>query len=62
MLIVPRQPRCRIRRQRIGVPVQHGEIVEWIHPFEFARVNQAHEEIADVGTVRGLEKEPVLSV
>jgi len=39
-----------------------GQILKGVDAFQLARVNQTHEEIADVRAVRRLEEERVFSV
>jgi len=36
--------------------IEFRKVVEGVGPAEFARVNQAHENVADVGAVVGLVK------
>jgi hypothetical protein len=45
--------------------LQHGQVVEVIGIAELARVDEAHEQVADVGTIRtilGLVEECVFAV
>ena len=44
------------------VAIEFGEVIEGIGPAEFAGVNQAHENVAHVGTVAGLVEQGILAV
>lgn len=59
--IIPRHPGRWIVGQFLGVILQFGEIVERIGAIQFARVDQAHVEIAHLGAVLGLIEQTVLS-
>jgi hypothetical protein len=48
--------------QLLGVPLQLGEIVEGIRAIQFAGMDQANEQIADLGTVQGFIKQRVFSM
>ena len=50
--IVPGHPRRWIGRQFAGVPLQLSQVVEGIGFGEFAGVDRAHEQIADLGAVQ----------
>jgi hypothetical protein len=54
--VIPRHPRRRMLRQLLGVFLQGDEIVEGIDAVQFASVDQAHKQIAHLGTVLGLIK------
>ncbi len=51
--VVPRHPGRRIPGQFGGVVLQFGEVMEGIGLVQFASMDQAHVEIAHVGTVLG---------
>ena len=51
--IIPRHPRRRVPGQFGGVVLQFGEVMEGIGLVQFARMDQAHVEIAHVGAVLG---------
>jgi hypothetical protein len=40
------------RVQLLGVPLQFGEVVEWIDTVELAGVNQAHEQVPHLRSKR----------
>ena len=42
--------------------IQFGEVVEGIRPAQFAGVDQAHEDVAHMGTVQSLVEQGVLAV
>ena len=44
------------------MPLQLGEVVERIGPAEFAGVDQAHVQVADVGAVLRFVKQRILAV
>ena len=60
--VVPGHPFLRAPGHVLGMPLQLGQIIEGISASKLAGVNQAHEDIAHMGTVRGLEKESGLAV
>src|SRR5712692_10414047 len=43
----------RHRGEPIGVPMQDGQIVEWIGARKLTRVDQTHEQIANASTTLG---------
>src|SRR5438128_991317 len=52
-LVVPRHPLRGLAGEPIGVPMQDGQIVEWIDVRKLTRVDQTHEQIADASTTLG---------
>ena len=60
--VVPRHPVCRVGRQLLGVSLQLGQIIERIGPAEFARVNEAHVQVPDLGPFLGQVEQRVLAV
>jgi len=44
------------------VPLQFGQVIEGVGPAQFAGVDQAHEQVADVGAVGRLVEQRVLAV
>jgi len=57
LVVIPRHPRRRILGQFDAVFLHLGEVVEGIGMAQLAGVDQAHEQIAHLGAVRGLIKE-----
>ena len=51
--VVPAHPVRWIVLERIGVPLQLGEVDERIDATEFGGVDQAHEQVADFCTILG---------
>ncbi len=49
-------------RERVGVPLQLGQVVERVGLVQLAGVDQAHEQVADAGAVPGLVEQGVLAV
>jgi len=49
-------------RQLLGVFLQLAEVLEGIDAVQFARVDQAHEQIAHLGAVLGLIEQTIFSV
>jgi hypothetical protein len=43
----------------VRVAIQLGEVVEGIRPAQFAGVDQAHEDVPHVGTVRSLVEQRI---
>jgi len=62
LAVVPVHPLPRTLLQFRGVPQQFGHIVERIGAVELARMNQAHEQITDPGTVQRLMEQCVLAI
>ena len=60
--IGPRQPILRIRGGTVRMAIQLGEAIEGIGPAEFARVDQAHEDVAHVRAMAGLVEVGVLAI
>ena len=60
--IVPGHPLRWMPLQFLGVPLQLGQIVEWIGAIQLARVDQTHEQVTDPGAVQRLIEECVLAV
>src|ERR1039458_7193863 len=44
------------------MPLQLGQVVEWVGAAQFAGVNQAHEQVADAGPILGLVEQRVLAM
>ena len=61
-VVVPGHPLRRIPRQFAGVPLQLGEIVEWVGVTELAGMDQTHVQIAYLGAVQRLVKQRVLAM
>src|SRR3990170_621833 len=59
LAVVPGHPTAGLRGGFRGVALELGEIVEGIEPAEFTRVDEAHEDVPDVGTARRLVEEGV---
>ena len=51
-----------IRGCLVRVTLQLGQVIERVGPAQFARVDQAHEQVADVGAVGRLVEQRVLAV
>src|SRR3989339_789637 len=47
LAVVPGHPAAGLRGGFRGVALELGEIVKWIDSAEFARVDQAHEDVPD---------------
>jgi hypothetical protein len=62
LTVIPGHPVCRVAFQFVSVTLQFGEVVEWIGPVEFARVDETHIEITHHGTVWSLVKQRILAV
>jgi hypothetical protein len=60
--VIPGHPRRGILGQLLGVFLQFGEIVERVSASKLAGVDQAHEQVAYFGTVRGLIKQTILAM
>jgi hypothetical protein len=60
--VIPREPRCGAAGDRVGVALQGGKVVERIGTVQLARVDQTHEEVADLGPVRRFVEERVFPV
>ena len=52
LAVIPRHPRRRVGGQLRGMPLQLGEVVEGIGAGEFAGVDQAHEQVPDLGALQ----------
>ena len=61
-MVVPREPVLWGGGHGDGMPLQLGEVFERAGPTEFAGVDQAHVEVANVGAVLRFVKERVLTV
>jgi hypothetical protein len=59
--VVPGHPVLRTTGQFFAVLLQLGQVLEGVGPTKLARVNQTHEQVADVGTVLGLVEERIFS-
>ena len=62
LAVIPGHPFRRVLFQLLGVPLQLGQIVEWVDTIQLAGVDQTHEQIADSGAVQRLIKGCVLAV
>ena len=60
--IIPRHRRRRIPAQFAGMVLQLGEVMEGIGLVQFASMDQAHVEIAHMGSVLGLIKQTVFAM
>jgi len=56
LAIVPGHPVSGVHGEFRGVAIQLGEVIEGIGPAEFAGVDQAHEDIPDMGSMASLVK------
>jgi hypothetical protein len=61
-LVVPGQPSARLGKQRRGVFLQGGQVIEGIDLGEVAGVDEAHEQVTDIGAMFGFVKEGVVAV
>jgi hypothetical protein len=55
--VIPRHPLLRTAGHQLAVFLQRGQVVEGIGIAELARVDEAHEEVANVSPVLGLIEE-----
>src|SRR3974390_321996 len=60
--IVPRHPLLRTSSHRLAVFLQCGQVVEGIGITELAGVDEAHEQVPNMGTVLSFVEERVLAV
>ena len=60
--VVPWHPALGIGGKRLGVPLQLGQVVERVRLVQLARVDQTHEQIANLGPIPGLVEQGVLAV
>jgi hypothetical protein len=59
--VIPRHPLRRVLLQQLGVPEQLGQVVEGIGGVQLARVDQAHEQVPDPGTVQRLIEQRIFA-
>lgn len=57
--VAPRHPLRRFRAKLVGMSLQFREVVEGIHTIQLASVNQAHIQIADLGTIQCFVEERI---
>lgn len=62
LLVIPGHPGGGIGRQFGGVALQLAEVVEGIGSRQFARVDQAHEQIAHFGAVHCAIEQRIITV
>src|SRR6266851_3726795 len=60
--IVPRHPGLRILPQIGDMPLQLGQVIEWISPAQLCGVDEAHVQVANASAIPGLIEKRVLSV
>ena len=60
--VIPGHPALGIPAQFARVPFEFGHVIERVGPAELARVDQAHEDVADVGAILGLVEQGILAV
>ena len=60
--IIPRHPTRRLHSQFPRVALQFGEVFEGVDTRKFARVNEAHEEIADFGSLQSAIKQRIFPI
>ncbi len=61
-LVVPWHPGHWFRTKFLCVPLQLGQVVEWIGTVKLAGVDEAHEKIAHLCSVQSPIEESVLSM
>jgi hypothetical protein len=62
LAVVPRHPRCRVRGEFSGMPLQLREIVEGIGSVQLTGMDQTHEQIARLGSIqRSIEQRLALT-
>src|SRR6516164_11322276 len=60
--VVPWHPELGARRKRVGVQLQLRQVVERVRLVQLARVDQAHEQIANLRPITGLVEQGILAV
>src|ERR1700676_222407 len=61
-LVRPRHPVRRTRRALLAVTQHCDQVLKYVDPIELCGMDEAHENIADMGTVDSFIKEAVFSV
>ena len=61
-VVAPRHPGGGVQGHRGRMAQQRHQVVERFHPVEFGGVDQAHEEVPDLGAVEGAIEQGVLAM